>query len=797
MAPMLMIVCCSKKGRGIELTSTSAVVPRRLSDALDQFLREYKILYLTAGAGWGKTTAVRGYLQSTPHVWLQVQSGRTPRFSAKMPLVVLDDFHNLSEHLEKRVAEIFRRSPRRQKLCLLSRGPLPDFLLSYRYDGSLRLLTAEELALGVDEISQLAAQRGMTLSMDDIFRLEQVSHGYPPLIEYLLDAFPAEGLTRRALDSARKRLDLYFDAALYRSWDSETQAVLLRLSYFREITTSLAGRVLDDAAAEDTLLRISRMTGVLEPEVGGHWRFRDAERLLPYLRGRADRELSAPQIRTLHQKGGAWCAGHGDFPGAVEHYHAAGSRADVVDTLIQAVRHNAESWTLLRMADCFHSLTDAELRGAPELAFAMSRIAGLQLDFDLAERWYRVLEEQAAGPDPALAQSYLFYLDLCLPHCGVSAVRRRFGELRPLLEAGALPTSYTSLTCGLPSILRGERDFSELLYETPDFFSTPIRAVARSVLGRHSVGLSELLHAEYQLETGADVAAMLLQWHPLQLRIREAGTLASEFVCVALMVRALCAEGQLPEAAAYLLRFRQRAESAGADSLLGNLDALRCRLALMEDSLYASHWFAAQPPAGDAFALPDSYQLLTRVRCHIKREEYHAALLILGRLLDAFQRGFRPLDTIEALLLAAICRHRMGGDGWREHLSEALDMGGKYGYISVFAREGAALTPLLEEYAPRDVDPEYWKRVMRRTLGYASRYPWYLRPLRHLSAPLTPTERTVLLLLLRNKTNEEIAQILGNKPRTVQTHIRNLFEKLDVHSREEARRVAVRLKLDQ
>ena len=175
------------------MVSVSAVVPRRLSDALGQFLREYKILYLTAGAGWGKTTAVRGYLQSTPHVWLQVQSGRTPRFSAKMPLVVLDDFHNLSEHLEKRVAEIFRRSPRRQKLCLLSRGPLPDFLLSYRYDGSLRLLTAEELALGVDEISQLAAQRGMTLSMDDIFRLEQVSHGYPPLIEYLLDAFPAEG----------------------------------------------------------------------------------------------------------------------------------------------------------------------------------------------------------------------------------------------------------------------------------------------------------------------------------------------------------------------------------------------------------------------------------------------------------------------------------------------------------------------------------------------------------------------------------------------------------------------------
>lgn len=779
------------------MVSTSAVVPRRLGDDLARLLAEYKILYLSAGAGWGKTTAVRSYLHDTPHVWLQVQCGRTPRFSAKAPLVVLDDFHNLSDHLEKRVAEIFRRSPKRQRFCLLSRGPLPDFLLSCQYDGSLRLLTAEDLALGVEEIAQLATQRGLSLSMDDLFRIEHASRGYAPLIHNLLDTFPTAGLTQRALDSAWKRLYGYFDAALYRSWDSRTQSVLLRLSFFREITTSLAASVLDDAAAEDTLLRISRATGALEPEIGGLWRFRDADHLLPYLRDRAERELSAPQIRALHLRAGAWCVQHGDFPGAVEHYHAAGSRADVAATLIQAVRHNAESWTLLRLADCFRSLTDAELSGAPELAFAMSRIAGLQLDCDLADHWYRVLEEQAAGPEGSLVRSCLFFLDLCLPHRDASAVRRRFGEIRPLLEAGVLPAGCASLTCGLPSILRGERDFSELLYETPDFFSTPIRAAASSVLGRHGVGLAELLQAEYQLETGADVAALLLQWHPLQLRIREAGTLSSEFVCVALMVRSLCADGQLPEAASYLLRFRQRAEAAGADYLLGNLDALRCRLALMEDSLYASNWFAAQPPAGNAFALPDSYQLLTRVRCHIKREEYHAALLILGRLLDAFRRGFRPLDTIEALILAAICRHRMGGDGWREHLREALAMGEKYGYILVFAREGAALSPLLEQYEPRDVDPDYWKRVMRRTLGYASRHPWYLRPLRHLAAPLTPTERTVLLLLLRGKTNEEISRILGNKPRTVQTHIHNLFLKLDVHSREEARRVAIRLRLDQ
>ena len=137
-----------------------------------------------------------------------------------------------------------------------------------------------------------------------------------------------------------------------------------------------------------------------------------------------------------------------------------------------------------------------------------------------------------------------------------------------------------------------------------------------------SVGLDDLLQAEHLLEQGEDIAHLLLQWHPLQLRIRDEGTLPSEFVCVALMARSLCAEGQLPEAAAFLLRFRQRVEAEGTDCLIPNVDAMRCRLALMEDSLYAANWFAAQPSGDGIWLLPDVYRLLTKVRCHIRREEY-------------------------------------------------------------------------------------------------------------------------------------------------------------------------------
>jgi DNA-binding NarL/FixJ family response regulator len=55
---------------------------------------------------------------------------------------------------------------------------------------------------------------------------------------------------------------------------------------------------------------------------------------------------------------------------------------------------------------------------------------------------------------------------------------------------------------------------------------------------------------------------------------------------------------------------------------------------------------------------------------------------------------------------------------------------------------------------------------------------------------LTPREREVLLRMMEGKRGRQIAQDLMISPDTVRTHIRNIFAKLDVHSRLEAVRMA-------
>jgi LuxR family maltose regulon positive regulatory protein len=61
--------------------------------------------------------------------------------------------------------------------------------------------------------------------------------------------------------------------------------------------------------------------------------------------------------------------------------------------------------------------------------------------------------------------------------------------------------------------------------------------------------------------------------------------------------------------------------------------------------------------------------------------------------------------------------------------------------------------------------------------------------------PLSVQERRVLRLLAADLSNPEIADELVVSLNTVKTHVKNIYSKLDVHNREEARDLARQLKL--
>lgn len=53
------------------------------------------------------------------------------------------------------------------------------------------------------------------------------------------------------------------------------------------------------------------------------------------------------------------------------------------------------------------------------------------------------------------------------------------------------------------------------------------------------------------------------------------------------------------------------------------------------------------------------------------------------------------------------------------------------------------------------------------------------------SPPLSPTEQRIHDLLLRRYTEKQVAEELGRSPNTVHVHVRNIYRKLAVRTRQE------------
>ncbi|MDD2979677.1 MAG: LuxR C-terminal-related transcriptional regulator [Hespellia sp.] len=148
---------------------------------------------------------------------------------------------------------------------------------------------------------------------------------------------------------------------------------------------------------------------------------------------------------------------------------------------------------------------------------------------------------------------------------------------------------------------------------------------------------------------------------------------------------------------------------------------------------------------------------------------------------------YRNYNQIELGLLRTMIQYRMKLGDWKKSLEKALQKANTYDFIRVVAEYGTALFPLLEQAEKLDVDKKYLKRIIAATKSMAKNYPAYLVPPVCLKEPLTETEKRILALLCTDATIEEIAKICDVTYNTVRYHNKNIYRKLDVENRGEAK----------
>jgi LuxR family maltose regulon positive regulatory protein len=173
------------------------------------------------------------------------------------------------------------------------------------------------------------------------------------------------------------------------------------------------------------------------------------------------------------------------------------------------------------------------------------------------------------------------------------------------------------------------------------------------------------------------------------------------------------------------------------------------------------------------------------------------ALNLLEELLELADKNGWGSKVIEILALQALAC-QAGGDTGRAMtaLERALTLAEPEGYIRTFVDEGRPMSRLLCQAAARGMMPDYTAKLLaafedttndqRRTTGTASSSLGIRHSSPALVEPLSECELEVLQLIAEGMTNREIAARLYLALNTVKAHTRNIYGKLDVHSRTQA-----------
>jgi LuxR family maltose regulon positive regulatory protein len=278
------------------------------------------------------------------------------------------------------------------------------------------------------------------------------------------------------------------------------------------------------------------------------------------------------------------------------------------------------------------------------------------------------------------------------------------------------------------------------------------------------------------------------------------------------------ARGDWDAALAAMARAEQIAHRSSTNRDITLLAAWRARLCLAQGDVAAAVEWAMTSglSAGDPPGFLNEYLHLTLARVLLAQERLAEAGRLLQRLLEAAEAAGRWGRVIEILAVQALGLHQGGQiEPALAALARALRLAEPEGYVRVFADEGAPLAALLalvrgeqRDYARRllaaipawapaagaaqGVPAQVWPHF--EPLAAPRRAP-ALSPELLVLDPLSGRERDVLRLIAAGLSNQDIAEALVVAPSTIQWHVKNIYSKLNVHSRTQAALMARELGL--
>ena len=331
------------------------------------------------------------------------------------------------------------------------------------------------------------------------------------------------------------------------------------------------------------------------------------------------------------------------------------------------------------------------------------------------------------------------------------------------------------------------------------------------LVGSLYTGLADVLREQQLLDAALDRAT-----HGIKLSTDLGAARAERWIewhiCnLLVLARIKQARGDLEGAFDLVREAQEQLRGSGAVSLVAILAAFEAQLHLTRGDLdSAVRWLrsteAQQAPlrfglTPQFFVYASEHREIAPIQVLIAQggasrdpASIHRALPLLDQLQERAERSDLAWLRAKALALQALARQVLGEmPAALTALEQALALAQRGGFMRLFIDEGSSMADLLRERRAHGAHPDYGTALLAVLEGHppsdtqkAARSNGAESRALRLTEPLTERERDVLRLLAAGQSTPEIARALYVEVNTVRTHVKHLYDKLGVHSRDQA-----------
>jgi LuxR family transcriptional regulator, maltose regulon positive regulatory protein len=799
--------------------SVAASIRHALKDTSPDFMSE-----------WHTSSAIPNY----PHA--PILAARVVRELCKIRApftLVLDDYHHITEsEIHSFVYELVCRLPDNLNVTLAARRSPALPLSRLRVQGLVREIGGDDMRFNPAETAEfLKDAMGLKIADGEIAKLSASVEGWIAGLQLaavgMKDGASIEDLTDFSVAPQRFVFDFLFDEVLQRQ-QADVQDFLLRTSVLERMTASLCDAITNctDGARMLARLRAENLFITAVDEDGQWFRYHALFRslLLKQLE-----EGDPILMRELHQRASRWFAEHERLPEAIKCSVDARNWEEVVRLMEGA------GLTLLlttkRFRDWLKTLPPSAIENQPILAIWRAWSILVSGNIKSGERAIMAAEKHIRVDDPHIPQLLLAraftavigrdgstccaWASQALEHKAATTLDR--GTALGILglgqyEMGKPTIAEESVALAIDEAQRGGAFTLDLSIRLGGYLGAAQALAGRLTAAESTLAELDQLGRQNNIELPPSVFAARAEISFMRNDLFRADTnvragleamrlSANELLTPRLWyaaIRVRMAGGQLDAALAAAEEIRMWCKKFGNDGWLRSVEALRARISLELGRIgEAGDWLRSNTSL-ESKSIPyqdeDRHMLLVRWRLmdHMTprtESKLNQCAELIGRMRHSAEADGRTFDQARAQIMLAHIFHEL------RKPDDAL------------ASIDSAAQLLLPEHAVR---PLFDDRVgILRILSGAklsdrsSARLAEVRNLLHADSANSPEhsssnpivmvsdrEREILALVALGLTNEEIADSLVVSHNTVKSHIKNLYFKLQAHSRTQAVSIA-------